>query len=467
MIGRDYPEPIEYDPTMPDISLAEVHAKFARWLGDDYDLEALDAVLSAAAVERLDGDPVWLLLVSGSGNAKTETVGALAGAGAHVTSTITSEGALLSATAAKDKAKDATGGLLRKIGPRGLLVVKDVTSILSMNSDTRASVLAALREVYDGKWERNVGTDGGRTLTWNGRIVFIGAVTTAYDKAHGVIAAMGDRFALVRVDSGLGRMASGMQALHNVGHEIQMRDELSEAAGALLNGVNPQGATLTDAVMGELLAAADIVTLTRTAVEKDYKGNPEWAHAPEAPTRFAKMLGQIVRGALGIGLGADYALALALRVARDSVPPLRLSVLLDVADHPDSRTSEVTKRLQSPRSTIDRTLQELHLLGLVVVDEADDGRGWHYTLASSVDEHAVTLLRPITGKTTTRGYGDKEGPRVSTGISGEPNDVRSDFSPAILAAVVAPCCLCGHPNSEIRAEAGLPCLDCYEAERAS
>lgn len=421
--GKDWPEPFEPDPTIPDMSIREVHETFARWLGADFDLEALDVVLAAAAVERLDGDPVWLLLVSGSGNAKTETVGALVGAGAHVTSTITSEGALLSATAAKERAKDATGGLLRKIGDHGLLVIKDVTSILSMNSDTRASVLAALREVYDGKWERNVGTDGGRTLTWNGRIVLIGAVTTAYDKAHGVITAMGDRFALVRVDSSKGRLGSGMQALRNVGHEIQMREDLSGAAGAVLNNVRTRDAVLTSEAMAELLTAADIVTLTRTSVETDYKGNPEWAHAPEAPTRFAKMLGQIVRGALAIGLGQDYALALALRVARDSVPPLRLSTLLDVADNPVSRTSEVTKRLQFPRSTIDRTLQQLHLLGLVVVDEADDGKGWRYTLAGDVDSHAIDLLRPITGNTTTPGCRDIEGARVSTGISGDISDL--------------------------------------------
>jgi len=39
-------------------------------------------------------------------------------------------------------------------------------------------MLAALREVYDGRWERNVGTDGGQTLTWTGRIAVVGAVTT-------------------------------------------------------------------------------------------------------------------------------------------------------------------------------------------------------------------------------------------------------------------------------------------------
>jgi hypothetical protein len=166
--------------------IAEVHGTFKKWLGAEYDTEALDVVLAAAAVERLTGDPLWLLLISGSGNAKTETVQALDGIGATITSTISSAGALLSATSRKERATDATGGLLRKIGDSGLLVIKDVTSILSANRDARAEVLAALREVYDGRWSRNVGTDGRRTLDWSGRIVCIGAVTTVWDRAHDV-----------------------------------------------------------------------------------------------------------------------------------------------------------------------------------------------------------------------------------------------------------------------------------------
>ena len=81
-------------------------------------------------------------------------------AGAHIISPINGEAALLSGTPAKSRAKDASGGLLRKISGSGVLVVKDFTSILSMNRDTRALLLAALREIYDGHWSRNVGTDG-------------------------------------------------------------------------------------------------------------------------------------------------------------------------------------------------------------------------------------------------------------------------------------------------------------------
>ena len=94
---RRPPEPPRPSRSRP-ITLDEAHAVFRRWLGDDYDLDALDAVLAAAAVERLDGDPLWLLVVSGSGNAKTETVQALDGVGADRHQRDHREGALLSAT---------------------------------------------------------------------------------------------------------------------------------------------------------------------------------------------------------------------------------------------------------------------------------------------------------------------------------------------------------------------------------
>ncbi|MFY1703928.1 hypothetical protein ACN28G_19700 [Micromonospora sp. WMMA1923] len=388
------------------------HAVFRRWLGAEYDIGSLDAVLSVAATERLGGDPPWLLVISGSGNAKTETVGSLAGIGAHITSTITSEGALLSATPKQDKEKGATGGLLRKIGPSGVLVVKDFTSILSMNRDMRASVLAALREVYDGRWERNVGTGGGRTLTWEGRIVLVGAVTTAYDAAHSVISAMGDRFALVRVDSSTGRLAAGRQALSNVNHETEMRAELAAAVRELIDGMEPVRAHLIDADMDVLLAVADLVTFARTAVERDYQGNVIDAHAPEMPTRFAKMLGQIVRGGLAVGMPRDRALSTAVRVAGDSMPPLRLAILADLLDNPGSTTTDVRKRLQKPHNTVDRELQALHLLGLLVQEQQDKRPGWLYRLSDEVDQQALKTLVSRNVSTSDSGIKEERSPTL-------------------------------------------------------
>lgn len=366
--------------------LDKAHDTFLKWFGASFDLDILDAVLAVAAVNELHGDSPWLLVVGGPGAAKTETVSTLETVGAILRSSISSEGALLSATSMKEVSTEATGGLLREIGDKGLLVLKDVTTILSMNRESRASVLAALREIYDGQWTRNVGTDGGRTLEWSGRIVLVGAVTTAWDAAHSVISEMGDRFLLVRMDSTKGRLEASRQAIANTGDEKQMRAELRAAVKGVFAWLNPEFMRLTN--LEEILVPlADLVTQARTAVMRDQMGNVIDAHAPEMPTRFAKQLTQVVNGSLALGMTPSHAITLAVRVASDSMPPLRLLTLTDIAAHPYSSVSEVRVRLQKPRTTIQRELEALHMLGLLVVDESL--QGGRYALAN--EEHVKTL----------------------------------------------------------------------------
>jgi hypothetical protein len=377
-----------------DISgrLEATRSVYTKWLGEEYDLGVSDVALSAAASAKLGGDPPWVQVVGGSGAAKTETIIPLRGANAVLASTISGEAGLLSATSEKDRAKDATGGLLRAIGSNGVLVIKDFTSILSMNRDTRALVLAALREIYDGHWDRNVGTDGGQTIKWDGRLVLIGACTTAWDSAHQVIAMMGDRFLLVRLNSRENRLAAGRKAMGNVDLERLMRAELAEAVGDLMAGVDgSREYTLAEKDDAGLLALADIVTRARTAVERDFQGNPAFAHDLEMPTRLAKQLVQVARGGLALGMERDDALATAERAARDSMPPLRQRVLTDVSGNSWTLTSEVVERLQLPRKTVDRTLQELHLLGLLVVRSNTLNR-WEYMVAADVDAEALDRL---------------------------------------------------------------------------
>ena len=390
-------------PTTESARLRATHNVFRKWLDKDYDIDILDAVLATAASERLGGDPLWLLVISGPGNAKTETVQALAGAGATITSTIASEGALLSATSRKQKSKGATGGLLRKLGDRGILVIKDVTSILSADRHTRGPVLAAIREIYDGRWDRNVGSDGGQTLTWTGRLVIVGAVTTAWDAAHRVIAAMGDRFVIIRADSSSGRVKSASKAIRNIGSETNMRKELAHSAGALITHASKSEYILTDDQITQLIKAADIVTAARTGVERDYRGEVIDAHALEMPTRFAKQLGQLVRGAVAIGATVEHGMRLAIRCARDSIPPLRCEILLDIAANPDSEPHEVHRRIGRPRHTVRRELEALHMLRLLQCQETDEHNDkgklvrtiYQYSLADAFDrETLLAMTRP-------------------------------------------------------------------------
>jgi hypothetical protein len=356
-------------PPPPQKSLVDVHSVFEKWLGADYDMDALDLTCAAGACALIRGDPLWPLIVSGSGAAKTETVSALAGAGAQVTSTIASEGALLSATSAKNRAKGATGGLLASLGNNGVLVIKDVTSIIQGDRNVRGQILSAIREIYDGRYVRQVGVDGGRTLVWEGRIIVVGACTTAWDSAHSVITLMGDRFVLIRIDSTRARQSSGLRAINNTGDEIQMRSEMAAAVGGLLAHASQKDTRITDDENEHLVGAADIVTRARTAVEFDYKGDVSVAHAPEMPTRFAKQLAQIIRGGVAIGLPRKAGMRLAIRCARDSIPPLRLEIIFDVLAHPGGTAGGIRKDIRKPWRTVKRQLDALVMLGVIVMTE--------------------------------------------------------------------------------------------------
>ena len=254
----------------------------------------------------------------------------------------------------------------------------------------------------------------------------VGAVTTAWDRAHAAIAAMGDRFVLLRVDSTKNRIDRGSHAIDNTGSETQMREELNRMARGVIAGIDPLSApTLNADEKDKILAAANLATLSRTAVEYAYNGDVIDSHAPELPTRFAKQLTQVFRGAVVIGLGRQDALRLAIRCARDSIPPLRLAIIDDLVEHPHSTTTEVRKRLEKPRNTIDRQLQALHMLGVVDVEEVEQEQRsrWHYSLADGINPDCLVpeiyLRGGCRGKEEREDREDRqEGSHMSMYISG-------------------------------------------------
>src|SRR5262249_46080932 len=286
------------------------------------------------------------------------------------------------------------------IGNRGLLVIKDVTSLLAMDTRARGLILAALREIYDGKWERNVGVGGGRTLTWIGRLAIVGACTTAWDTAHGVIAVMGDRFVIIRADSETDqvRTRSAWQAIRNTGKEAQMRAELATAAGGLVANASTTEHQFTSAETDRLIKLANTVTWARTGVERDYRGHVADAPASEMPTRFAKQLSQLMRGAVAIGILPTAAMRLATPCARDTLPPLRRRILLDLAAHPDSRPREVARRIHRPRMTVQNELRSLRVLRVLDCNEQDIAQGGReqtverYRLSETLDRDLLLSM---------------------------------------------------------------------------
>jgi hypothetical protein len=208
----------------------EVIEVFERWLILK-DPMPLYAVFGAVAANLLEGDPVWLGLIAPPSSAKTEILNSLSKLRDVVVASSLTPASFLSATSTKGQAKAATGGLLAQIGNFGIIVLKDFTTMLAQRQEANQEVLAVLREVFDGHYTRRVGTDGGRTLTWNGKVGLIFACTEAFDRHHGVISAMGDRYLLCRVAPVEGQFE---RALDHAGEATErMRRELSDVVERL------------------------------------------------------------------------------------------------------------------------------------------------------------------------------------------------------------------------------------------
>jgi hypothetical protein len=306
------------------VTLTDVEATFARHFHlEDYGV--VHAVLAVVVANSLPGDPVWALVVGPSSSGKTEPLMAtLDIPGTQPVGTLTEAG-LLSGVKQADKKPGAKGGLLREIGDRGIIVMKDFGSILAMSDrGGRPGVLQALREVYDGRWTRYVGSDGGRELMWEGKVGLIGAVTDAIDQHHAALAALGERFVYYRL-----KLADyEAQAHASIAHADkvdEMRRELREIVAAFVDTIDTTTVPKSRAADDSAVAAlATFVARARSPVIRgNYDRDIEQVPAPEAPGRLAAVLHKLHAATCLIGLDNTAARNLIVRIGLDSMPANR------------------------------------------------------------------------------------------------------------------------------------------------
>jgi len=343
----------------PEDRLCAVLDCFQRWMLMP-DTGAVTIALGAVAANRIEGNPVWLLLVGPPSSGKTEILDSLLGLPDMLKASVLTEAALLSGSPNRQKTKDATGGLLRKVGDFGFIVMKDFTSVLSMHTEQRAAVLAALREVFDGAWTRWIGTDGGRTLSWQGKCAFLGGVTPILDQHHGVIAGMGERFLLSRMPKPDAEKQA-KRSLKHLGHEREMQCQLRESVCRLFERLTLSPLEPSEDDILRLSALSTLAAECRSAVERDSRYREiELVPDPELPARLTQQLARLNHGMRLIGAPEDEAWRLIQKVPLDSIPATRLRILSQLLKSPSPvQTSEIATKIGYPTTTARRICQDL------------------------------------------------------------------------------------------------------------
>jgi hypothetical protein len=357
----------------PETDLVDVVEEFRRhlWLPDP---GTVYVTLATVAANRLPGDPVWALLVGASSSGKSETTNALNRLPEYHAVSTFSEAGLVSGSS------DGTPGLLIQIGEAGLLVFKDLTTILSKHKADRDGVLGCLREVYDGSYTRRLGNKGGERK-WEGRLGLIAAVTEMIDDYD--LGQLGERFIRYRLPapSAEDTLATGRMVLDTL--HLQRDSRAARArivdeffAGLTFPEVPPEP---SDEDRNRLNVLAGIGARCRSPIIRDrYKGDQiERVPIPEGIGRMLAQLGQLLAGMRVIGVPEDEVWRLLAQIVLDGMHPLRRKVLdLAVDEGRQMTTATIAARCDLPSTSVRRHLEDLTALGVLEKVHYTDPESW-------------------------------------------------------------------------------------------
>jgi hypothetical protein len=330
------------------------------------DIEAARILCSALASHVLKQfPPAWTLAIAPPGSMKTDLLESFRGLpGVHFVDEVTTNTFLSGKVDERGKKRTKPASWLHRIGNDGVLIAADFSTFTS-NPKTLQVILAQLRRIYDGNFSREFGTDDNmEERGWQGRLtVFAGAVPDI-DGHYSLFQKLGERFVRVRWPRA-GGVETGLQAME---HKQDVTEELRAAVRSLMLPIlsTPQMApAIPEAIKRKIANLSELIALARTYIERDgHSREASGIPVTEGNTRLPQELCQIARGsALLDGRSEvnnlDYASV--CRVAFDSLPPARISVLKAIIARKSPHS------LGLPKATIDRAIEDLQFAGILSV----------------------------------------------------------------------------------------------------
>jgi len=336
------------------------------------DTSIIPLVCAVALSNKLPGDPIWLMIVGGSSSGKSEIVNAITALPfVHEISMLTPN-TLLSGMKAKGGKETS---LLLRIPRSSVIVMKDFTTILSMNKEDQQAIMGQFREMYDGKMSKDTGT--GDTLKWEGKITLLAGVT---EKIHAVSAkfdGMGTRainYTMVPQDRMKTARRSVVIAKGIKQHREDIRQAFKEYIEYILPIIVDKEYTVDEVTSQKILNVSDFAALARSPVERDFQGKMALVLSPEMPMRMSNQLHLFASVFMAMEDGKllpEYE-RIIYKVAIDCIPKGRRMVAERLAQFDKVTTKALAMDLNYETDRIGMWLGELNVLGIC---KRDSGRG--------------------------------------------------------------------------------------------
>jgi hypothetical protein len=354
----------------------DLRENLAKWLSlpvEDTDL--IDFCLAVYKSNEIPGDPLWGIIIDASGAGKTELLRAFRKRPDAYFLSKLSEKTLVSGYRDPDN-PTVDPSLLPQLNGK-VLVIKDLAPLISMRRESRNAIIADLRDAYDGFTDQGLGNLG--RVGYESRFTLLAASTLAIERADTVDQELGERFIKfrARAESGIEKVR---KAIGNIGADSSMRQDIEAAVSRFLDSLPPASdCAIPDSLQSDLVSLADFTAKARSSVARDRNGTLLYLPKPEVGTRLGKELGKLLLALAAVREKpvpdvVDFATV--RRVGEDCLPPNRLAVIAALS-RGQRRPSEIMRATGLPHTTVDRTLEDLSVLGMVERVKTPDGSdGW-------------------------------------------------------------------------------------------
>jgi hypothetical protein len=342
--------------------MQQIYDTFNKWLVlKNNDL--LDVAVGTVLGNRLEGRPIFMVLVGPSGCGKSEVIEAFdSNANTLPLSTI-STNTFISGL----KGKEEEASLLLQLDPKKahLFTFKDLTTTLSDNADNRAKVLSQLREIYDGSFTKGTGS-GRPRITWKGKVGVLAGCTGVFDEISQQLSSLGERYLVYRVPLA-DRLMIADSAGRSTNQEVAMKAEMRRAMLSV-DAVRPRPVPISYDVRQYLNMLCDFLAHLRTPVRRDrYSRDLLQLPEIESTARISRQFTQLIQGvtlARGVAEPGHPEVAIMDQVAVSSVPSLRLKVITGIPTD-GIIPFDLVDRTGLPKTSVYRLVEDLELLGLV------------------------------------------------------------------------------------------------------
>jgi predicted transcriptional regulator len=380
-----------------------------QYLEDD---KVIKVALAGIVSTRLRlSPPIWYIIIGASSGGKSQILRPLSITDPkflHRVDDLT-ENTFLSGMKARKGEKEPS--LLRRIGTHGMMVISDLTVLFSKAKESRGSILAQLRMVYDGEMNKFSGTSN-EPLHWHGDVGIIAGSTPSIYAHFEEVADMGERFIYYRMKDFDDEKATRLALSRKInGRELdeKLAELYAEYIKKVVKSVTDRDSViLPEEVTNRIIKVSSFAERIRTPAHLDWREKTiDKIPVRAKPVRVALQLDGLAKGLLVMSgeLSEDDIQAIewcGYSLANEEKRAI-LKILAGIDEDADMSTQKIADLIGLSTSITGTILQ--NLASINVIKRSGRGEGLYWSIKDKNDRETV---RRLEGITENRQHADRE-----------------------------------------------------------